>query len=279
MPTRFAPSPTGQLHLGHAFSALTAWEIAQKTDKRFILRIEDIDYQRCREEYEFQIYDDLKWLGISWETPVLRQKNRTKYYKQAIDILKEKDLIYPCCCTRNDIITALSAPHEASSFKTCPNLCRNRLMDDITKDDNIRLNVTKSINYIKEFKSKSLSFMENFYNNKLNKISLTSEYLQEDIIVARKDIGTSYHLSVVIDDAFQKITHVVRGSDLLNFTPIQRLLQEILDLPKPFYHHHTLIFDENGKRLAKRETSTTLSELRKNGIKPIDIKRQFDLIN
>jgi len=279
LPTRFAPSPTGQLHLGHAFSALTAWEIAQKTDKRFILRIEDIDYQRCREEYEFQIYDDLKWLGISWETPVLRQKNRTKYYKQAIDILKEKDLIYPCCCTRNDIITALSAPHEASSFKTCPNLCRNRLMDDITKDDNIRLNVTKSINYIKEFKSKSLSFMENFYNNKLNKISLTSEYLQEDIIVARKDIGTSYHLSVVIDDAFQKITHVVRGSDLLNFTPIQRLLQEILDLPQPFYHHHTLIFDENGKRLAKRETSTTLSELRKNGIKPIDIKRQFDLIN
>ena len=279
MPTRFAPSPTGQLHLGHAFSALTAWEIAQKTDKRFILRIEDIDYQRCREEYEFQIYDDLKWLGISWETPVLRQKNRTNYYKQAIDILKEKDLIYPCCCTRNDIITALSAPHEASSFKTCPNLCRNRLMDDITKDDNIRLNITKSINYIKEFKSKSLSFMENFYNNKLNKISLTSEYLQEDIIVARKDIGTSYHLSVVIDDAFQKITHVVRGSDLLNFTPIQRLLQEILDLPQPFYHHHTLIFDENGKRLAKRETSTTLSELRKNGIKPIDIKRQFDLIN
>ena len=279
MPTRFAPSPTGQLHLGHAFSALTAWEIAQKTDKRFILRIEDIDYQRCREEYEFQIYDDLKWLGISWETPVLRQKNRTKYYQQAIDILKEKDLIYPCCCTRNDIITALSAPHEASSFKTCPNLCRNRLMDDITKDDNIRLNITKSINYIKEFKSKSLSFMENFYNNKLNKISLTSEYLQEDIIVARKDIGTSYHLSVVIDDAFQKITHVVRGSDLLNFTPIQRLLQEILDLPQPFYHHHTLIFDENGKRLAKRETSTTLSELRKNGTKPIDIKRQFDLIN
>ena len=279
MPTRFAPSPTGQLHLGHAFSALTAWEIAQKTDKRFILRIEDIDYQRCREEYEFQIYDDLKWLGISWETPVLRQKNRTNSYQQAIDILKEKDLIYPCRCTRSDIITALSAPHEASSFKTCPNLCRNRLMDDITKDDNIRLNVTKSINYIKEFKSKSLSFMENFYNNKLNKISLTSEYLQEDIIVARKDIGTSYHLSVVIDDAFQKITHVVRGSDLLNFTPIQRLLQEILDLPQPFYHHHTLIFDENGKRLAKRETSTTLSELRKNGTKPIDIKRQFDLIN
>ena len=279
MPTRFAPSPTGYLHLGHAFSAITAWNISQKTDKKFILRIEDIDVQRCKVEYEKQIFDDLKWLGLTWVKPVIRQKNRINFYQKAIDILNKKKLIYPCSCTRKDINEALSAPQGNKTSKPYPGLCRNRSMSDLKNEDNIRINIDKSINYLKSIKLKSLSFVDNYYQKNLFNISFASKHLQEDIIVARKDIGTSYHLSVVVDDAFQNITHVVRGADLFNSTPIQRLLQELLELPQPLYHHHRLILDEDGKRLAKREASTALSILRESGVKPIELKRSLDLIN
>lgn len=279
MPTRFAPSPTGYLHLGHAFSAITAWNISQKTDKKFILRIEDIDSQRCKVEYEKQILDDLEWLGLTWVKPVIRQKNRINFYKEAIDILNNKNLIYPCSCTRKDINEALSAPQGNKTPKPYPGLCRNRSMSELKTEDNIRINLDKSINYLKNIKLKSLSFVDNYYQKNLFNISFASKHLQEDIIVARKDIGTSYHLSVVVDDAFQNITHVVRGADLFNSTPIQRLLQELLELPQPLYHHHRLILDENGKRLAKREASTALSILRESGVKPIELKRSLDLIN
>ena len=279
MPTRFAPSPTGHLHLGHAFSAITAWNISQKTDKKFILRIEDIDLQRCKVEYEKQIFDDLEWLGLTWKKPVIRQRNRLNSYREAIDILRNKDLIYPCSCTRKDIKGALSAPQNNKISKIYSCLCRNRSMSEATKNDNIRINIYKSINYLKKLNYKSLVFVDDYYQQNLIDISFESQYLQEDIIVARKDIGTSYHLSVVVDDAFQDITHVVRGADLFNSTPIQRLLQELLELPQPLYHHHRLILDEDGKRLAKREASTALSILRENGVKPIELKRSLDLIN
>ena len=279
MPTRFAPSPTGLLHLGHAFSAITAWNISQKTDKKYILRIEDIDLQRCKVEYEKQIFDDLKWLGLTWEKPVIRQKNRIKVYGKALDILDKKNLLYPCSCTRKDISEALSAPQGKKTSKTYSGLCRNRSMSEMKENDNIRINIEKSIDYLMKFKLKSLSFVDNHYQKKLFYIPFTSKYLQEDIIVARKDIGTSYHLSVVVDDAFQNITHVVRGVDLFNSTPIQRLLQELLGLPQPLYHHHRLILDEDGKRLAKRKASTALSVLRESGVKPIEIKNSLDLIN
>ena len=152
-------------------------------------------------------------------------------------------------------------------------------MSELKNEDNIRLNIDKSIIYLKNIKLKSLSFVDNYYQKNLFNISFASKPLQEDIIVARKDIGTSYHLSVVVDDAFQNITHVVRGADLFNSTPIQRLLQELLELPQPLYHHHRLILDEDGKRLAKREASTALSILRESGVKPIELKRSLDLIN
>ena len=152
-------------------------------------------------------------------------------------------------------------------------------MSELKTGDNIRLNIDKSINYLKNIKLKSLSFVDNYYQENLFNISFASKHLQEDIIVARKDIGTSYHLSVVVDDAFQNITHVVRGADLFNSTPIQRLLQELLELPQPLYHHHRLILDEDGKRLAKREASTALSILRESGVKPIELKRSLGLIN
>ena len=279
MPTRFAPSPTGHLHLGHAFSAITAWNISQKTDKKFILRIEDIDLQRCKVDYEKKIFDDLEWLGLKWEKPVIRQKNRFNSYREAIDILNNKNLIYPCSCTRKDINEALSAPQNNKIPKIYTCACRNRSMSEATKTDNIRINIDKSINYLKKLNHKFLVFVDDYYQQNLINIPFESQHLQEDIIVARKEIGTSYHLSVVVDDAFQDITHVVRGADLFSSTPIQRLLQELLELPQPLYHHHRLILDEDGKRLAKREASTALSILRESGVKPIELKRSLDLIN
>ena len=276
MPTRFAPSPTGFLHLGHAYSALTAWEICQKNDKRFILRIEDIDYQRCKPEYEQSILRDLHWLGIEWEEPILKQNTRLSTYKEVIEILMNKNLLYPCSCTRKGINQALLAPQNASPTTNYPGTCRLRLMSEKNKTDNIRLNVNKAMRYIKNLNNENLTFTDNFYKNIKHKINENSPYLQDDIIIARKDIGTSYHLSVVVDDAYQDITHVVRGDDLLHSTPIQRLLQAILGLPEPMYHHHKLIKDNNDNKLAKRLLSKPLRSYINEGLTIIDLKNKFN---
>ena len=275
MPTRFAPSPTGFLHLGHAYSALTAWEICQKNDKRFILRIEDIDYQRCKPEYEQSILQDLQWLGIKWEEPILKQNTRLSTYKEVIEILLNKNLLYPCSCTRKGINQALLAPQNASPTTNYPGTCRLRLMSEKNKTDNIRLNINKAMCYIKNLNHKNLTFTDNFYKNIKHQINENSPYLQDDIIIARKDIGTSYHLSVVVDDAYQDITHVVRGDDLLHSTPIQRLLQAILELPEPMYHHHKLIKDNNDNKLAKRLLSKPLRSYIKEGLTITELKNKF----
>ena len=275
MPTRFAPSPTGFLHLGHAYSALTAWEICQKNDKRFILRIEDIDYQRCKPEYEQSILQDLQWLGIKWEEPILKQNTRLSTYKEVIEILLNKNLLYPCSCTRKGINQALLAPQNASPTTNYPGTCRLRLMSEKNKTDNIRLNVSKAMCYIKNLNYKNLTFTDNFYKNIKHQINENSPYLQDDIIIARKDIGTSYHLSVVVDDAYQDITHVVRGDDLLHSTPIQRLLQAILELPEPMYHHHKLIKDNNDNKLAKRLLSKPLRSYINEGLTITELKNKF----
>ena len=277
MPTRFAPSPTGFLHLGHAYSALTAWEICQKNDKRFILRIEDIDYQRCKPEYEQSILQDLKWLGITWEEPVLKQKDRLSTYKEVIEILSYKKLLYPCSCTRKDINQALLAPQNTSPITNYPGTCRQRLMSEKSKTDNIRLNTGKAMGYIKNSNQNNLTFTDNFYNKIRHQINENSPYLQDDIIIARKDIGTSYHLSVVVDDAYQDISHVVRGDDLLYSTPIQRLLQAVLELPEPMYHHHKLIKDNNDIKLAKRLLSKPLRSYINEGLTITKLKNKFNL--
>ena len=276
MPTRFAPSPTGFLHLGHAYSALTAWEICQKNDKRFILRIEDIDYQRCKPEYEQSILQDLHWLGIEWEEPILKQNTRLSTYKEVIEILMNKNLLYPCSCTRKGINQALLAPQNASPTTNYPGTCRLRLMSEKNKTDNIRLNVNKAMCYIKNLNNNNLTFTDNFYKNIKHQINENSPYLQDDIIIARKDIGTSYHLSVVVDDAYQDITHVVRGDDLLHSTPIQRLLQAILGLPEPMYHHHKLIKDNNDNKLAKRLLSKPLRSYINEGLTITELKNKFN---
>ena len=276
MPTRFAPSPTGFLHIGHAYSALTAWDISTRSDGKFILRIEDIDYQRCKDKYEKSIFEDMKWLGMIWLKPVINQKNRLMYYQQAIEILDKKNLVYPCSCSRKDLNTALLALSHENSQVNCLHTCRTRSMSGRTHKDNIRLNIDKAISYIKKIKYQNLTFVENFNHNYTRIVELGSQFLQDDIVIARKDIGTSYHLSVVVDDAYQNITHVVRGNDLLNSTPVQRLLQIILKLPEPRYHHHKLITDDKNSKLAKKQQSKSLRSYIEEGLTLKTLKKQFN---
>ena len=256
--TRFAPSPTGPLHLGHAFAALTA---AARGD-RFLLRIEDIDQTRCKPEYETQIYDDLHWLGLTWEIPVLRQSDRTKTYLEALDQLTEMGLTYHCTCTRANIRSALSAPQGATD-PVYPGTCR----DQHHAAGALRLNLARATAALPD-----LSFRESGQLHRFNPRQLT-----DDIILSRRDIGTAYHLAVVVDDAFQAITEVTRGQDLLPATPLHVTLQHLLGLPTPAYHHHRLILDDHGKRLAKRDDARALSKYRAEGATPADIRRMVGL--
>lgn len=256
--TRFAPSPTGPLHLGHAFAALTA---AARAD-RFLLRVEDIDQTRCRPAYEQAIYDDISWLGLTWETPVLKQSTRSAAYQQAIDLLSEKGLTYHCTCTRSDIRAALSAP-QGPEGPIYPGTCRNKHHPEGA----LRLNIAKATAHLPD-----LSFIESGQTFRFNPRQLT-----DDIILFRRNEGFAYHLAVVVDDAFQGITEVTRGADLLPVTPLQVTLQHLLGLPTPTYHHHRLITDDLGKRLAKRDDARALSKYRAEGATPDDIRHMIGM--
>ncbi len=274
--TRFAPSPTGDLHLGHAFSALTAWDMAQAEGGVMRLRIEDIDQPRCRPKFEAAIFDDLHWLGLSWPEPVMRQSKRSAAYDAALAQLEAAGFIYPCSCSRGDIRQALSAPQEGTPAfgpdgPLYPGTCRGRLMATRQPGDALRLNMAKVMAHLGKT---AFSFIETgpTYagthhvdpNHLLEKIG--------DIVLARRDIATSYHLSVVVDDAAEGISHVVRGADLFEATQLHVLLQFLLDLPTPVYHHHRLIRDVAGTRLAKRDKALSLSTLRKNGATPASVR-------
>jgi len=273
--TRFAPSPTGPLHLGHAYSALTAWDRAQAKGGRFRLRIEDIDRQRSKPQWEAQIYDDLHWLGIAWEEPVMRQSDRLPAYRTALDVLISLDLCYPCCCSRGDIRAALSAPQEGAPAHgpdglVYPGTCRARSMFDAGPSDVVRLNIAAAVDHLGE--------APYFRETALPRPGVHRRTIQElrfeigDVVLARRDMGTSYHLSVVVDDAEQGITEVVRGNDLFMATFIHILLQDLLALPRPAYHHHKLIRDDTGKRLAKRDDARAISRYRDDGATPQDIR-------
>jgi len=290
---RFAPSPTGPLHLGHAFSALTAFEAAQKGGGTFLVRMEDIDTVRSRPEYEQAIYDDLAWLGVTWETPVLRQSERFEAYQAALDDLKSRGLIYPCFCTRKEISGALNAPHHVKMDQgpdgpAYPGTCRALSDADaqarmLRETYALRLDMRKAIASIGGAGIvKKLSFKElgKGPNGESKKIVIDPGYLIDacgDIVLARKDSPASYHLSVVLDDAFQQVTHVTRGQDLFAATSIHRLLQALFGRPTPMYRHHRLIVDENGKRLAKRDDARALSPLRDEGATVQDIRRMIGL--
>jgi glutamyl-Q tRNA(Asp) synthetase len=259
--TRFAPSPTGPLHLGHAFAALVA---AERGD-RFLLRIEDIDQTRCKPAYEQAIHDDLGWLGLTWEMPVLRQSSRGDAYAQALEKLGAMGLTYHCTCTRADIRAALSAP-QGSDGPVYPGTCRDKGHEKGT----LRLNIAKATAHLPD-----LDFVETGRLHRFNPRQLATT--AGDIVLARRDIGVAYHLAVVVDDAFQGVTEVTRGDDLLPATPLQVTLQHLLGLPTPAYHHHRLILDDQGKRLAKRDDARALSKYRAEGATPTDIRRLVGL--
>jgi len=272
---RFAPSPTGPLHLGHAYSAITAWNNAIRAEGEFLLRIEDIDQSRARSEWEALIYEDLLWLGLDWPKPVLRQSDRLGAYNEALNNLWNRGLLYACTCTRHDIQSALSAPQEGVPMLGAdgliyPGTCRGKGARDkaMPTDGAIRLDLEKAIDALDDPVLRYFDIGQNLQTT-LNAQSLLKT--AGDIVLARKNMGTSYHLSVVIDDAFQNITHVTRGKDLIDATPIHVLLQRLLDLPTPDYHHHDLIRDAAGKRLAKRDDAKAIRKYREDGATPQDI--------
>ncbi len=275
--TRFAPSPTGPLHLGHAFAALTAANLADPG--QFLLRIEDIDQSRCRPDYERLIFQDLHWLGLDWPQPVMRQSRRLPAYQAALDRLADLGLTYPCRCRRADIRAALSAPQEGAvpigpDGPVYPGTCRHRRIRDAGPEDAIRLDAARALDRLG---IEALAFSDdNIAPGLPHRLSAT-DFISGvgDIVLARRGMGTSYHLSVVVDDAAQGITLVTRGKDLLDSTWIHILLQRLLDLPTPRYHHHRLIRDDSGRRLAKRDDARALRLYRDEGVTPAQLRRML----
>ena len=304
--TRFAPSPTGPLHLGHAYSAMLAHDLARAEGGTFLLRIEDIDPQRSRQVWEAQLIDDLTWLGISWDGEPPRQSDRLPVYQRALDTLWLAGLLYPCTCTRRDIEGALSAPQEGVSLPVGPDgliypgTCRHRLAFERTfpeshprpADAVLRLDMALAVQAPGVFAHRIetpeagwhwyAGYQETGHgpDGRSGLIEFTPQDMTEgvgDFVISRREMGTSYHLSVVVDDAAQGVTLVVRGQDLSEATRIHVLLQHLLSLPTPVYHHHRLIRDAAGKRLAKRDDARALSKYSAEGATPQDIRRLVGL--
>ena len=277
--TRFAPSPTGLLHRGHALSALTGFEAARAAQGRFLLRIEDIDTERRRPDFETALLEDLAWLGLRWEEPVLRQSQRLGAYGDALERLRSRGLVYRCFRTRRQVLDAIaSAPHEtqAPPFRGAP------LPPD---EEARRLQAGEAFAW-----RLSLDRARAALGSAWEDLAFTEEgsgpsgetgiiparpERAGDVILARKDLGVAYHLAVTVDDAAQGVTHVTRGCDLFEAAHIQRLLQVLLDLPAPIYRHHPLLLRPDGKRFAKRDTAETLAEIRAGGVSAEALRREL----
>ena len=264
--TRFAPSPTGRLHPGHAFSAIQAHDHARERGGRFLLRIEDIDGTRSRPEHVAAILADLEWLGLKWDGEVVFQSERVALYRAALGRLKEKGLAYPCFCTRADIAAAGSAPHGPDG-PIYPGICR--ALDEAERAARMaephawRLDMAKAARWMQEqgWHAGGLVWLDELAGSQCADPAAFG-----DVVLARKDAPSSYHLAVTVDDAAQGVTHVVRGADLFVATHVHRLLQALLDLPVPVYRHHPLLTDAAGNRLAKRTGAPTLEGLRLAGM-------------
>jgi glutamyl-Q tRNA(Asp) synthetase len=269
--TRFAPSPTGRLHLGHVYAARVAHDRARRENGRFLLRFEDIDHTRTRPEYRLGIESDLHWLGLHWDGEPVSQSDRTSPYAAALQTLRDAGLAYPCFCTRREIEAELArmlhAPHgpEGALY---PGTCRS-----LTSSQRESLLASGQAPAWRLDSAKAAVLCgEDLHFTDLRFGSIPVDpALLGDVVLARKDIGTSYHLAVVVDDAWQQITHVTRGEDLLPSTHVHRLLQVLLGLPAPLYFHHTLVTDENGVRLAKRNDSLSIATLREQKLSPAEI--------
>ena len=276
--TRFAPSPTGFLHLGHAYSAMFAENIARKTKGNFLLRIEDIDESRCKPEFIGAICEDLEWLGLSWSGTLFKQSERFKIYREILEELIETDLVYPCFCSRREIQIelerAVNAPHGPDG-PHYPGTCRN--LDRIQREINISAGRPYSLRLNAQLAGSRTGPLKIF--DLARGIIPVNPNISGDVILGRKEVPTSYHLAVTVDDAEQGVTIVTRGEDLLPASHIQRLLQELIGLPETIYEHHQIIRGEDGKRLAKRNRSQTLRSLRNQGITPEGIRQKIGFIS
>lgn len=275
--TRFAPSPNGPLHLGHAFSALFAYEAAKRAGGRFLLRIEDIDLGRCRPEFEAAILADLAWLGLDWERPVRRQSEHFDDYAAALERLDELGVLYPCFCTRQEIAAEIarspSAPHGPEG-PLYPGSCRGLARAEARRRRGagdafaLRLDVARA----RALVGGDLTWRD----DEAGPVEARPERLG-DVVLARKEVPTSYHLAVTVDDALQGVTLVTRGLDLFHATDVHRLLQALLGYPVPRYRHHRLIADAAGRRFAKRDRAASLAGLREAGLSPAELRRRLGL--
>lgn len=275
--SRFAPSPTGWLHLGHAFAALFAFEEARRSGGRFLLRLEDIDGARSRAEYEAAIYEDLRWLGLRWEEPVRRQSAHFAEYRASLDKLKSLGVLYPCFCTRREIqeeiARAAQAPHGPDG-PVYPGTCRKLSRDEANarvaagRDYALRLDVGKAL---------ALAGRDLVWEDLAHGRFTADPSALGDVVLARKDAPASYHLAVVVDDAAQGVTLVTRGEDLMPATHLHRVLQQLLGLPTPLWKHHRLITDESGKRFAKRDDARSIRALRDSGWTPQRVRDELRL--
>lgn len=274
--TRFAPSPTGYLHLGHAYSALLSFDAARATGGRFLLRLEDIDTTRCRPEFDAGILEDLGWLGLQWETPVRRQSEHLGDYRAVLARLEADGLLYPCFCTRKEIqaevASSPSAPHGPDGV-LYPGTCRS--LSTLERQERINAGAAHCLRLDMAAATRRTGPLT--WHDRAAGPQEARPQVFGDVVLARKDTPTSYHLSVTWDDALQGVTLITRGQDLFEATHVHRLLQALLDLPVPEYHHHGLLTDETGRRLAKRDRALTLRALREAGETPADIRRRVGL--
>jgi glutamyl-Q tRNA(Asp) synthetase len=276
---RFAPSPNGYLHLGHAYSALLNFDLAKRCGGRFLLRIEDIDAARSRFEYEEAIYEDLAWLGIRWEEPVRRQSEHFDDYAAALAKLEALGLLYCCGCSRGDVARATSGrddwPRDPDGVSLYPGTCRDKPRAANIGEKTVavrRLNMGRAV----ALASGDLSWREHGLCEEAHDVR-AAPMDWGDVVLARKDVPTSYHISVVVDDTLQGVTDIVRGRDLFHATSVHRLLQRLLGLPEPVYHHHDLVRDESGQKLAKSCSSKTLRSMRSEGASAADVRRALGL--
>lgn len=277
---RFAPSSNGYLHLGHAYSALLNFTLAQAVEGRLLLRIEDIDLERCRPAYEQAIYEDLSWLGLVWETPVRRQSDHFADYAAALARLSSLGLIYPCFCSRRDILEAVSGrpgwPQDPDGSPLYPGNCRalsaaareRRL--SAGEPASLRIDMEAALAHI----GRPLEWCE-FASDSQSRRIVAQPALWGDVTLSRKDIGASYHIAVVVDDALQDVTDVVRGEDLFMATGLHRLLQILLDLPEPSYRHHALLRNATGQKLSKSARAKPIRALREEGWLPGELKKRL----
>lgn len=273
MITRFAPSPTGYLHLGHALAAWVAYDWAQRHGGKMLLRFEDIDVTRIREEYYGAIEEDLQWLGIKWSGTPLRQRNRSVIYQQALEKLRSLGVLYPCFCTRKEILQMASAPQQGDDQEALqyPGKCRD-LPSELVQKCMVQQKTWAWRLHAK--RAAELCGSMHWHDQRLGKVAMNPSLLG-DVVIARKDIGVSYHLAVVIDDADQDVDMITRGDDLCSSTHVHVMLQKLLGLSQPQYWHHPLVCDVHGRRLAKRHDALSLRTMRENGTTAEQVRQQI----